>query len=141
MAEMKHLILIEAAPAAVFNALTTSEGLRGWWTADSQAEPRAGGKTELGFHDRSTVFRMKIAEFKPSRHLVWECVGDDEEWTGTRLIWDLHEEDGKTLLEFQHGNWKQQSRYFKTCNSTWGMLMYRLKDFVEGKSPGPYFTG
>jgi hypothetical protein len=24
-----------------------------------------------------------------------------------------------------------------TCNSTWGELMYRLKDYAEGKNPGP----
>jgi hypothetical protein len=26
-----------------------------------------------------------------------------------------------------------------TCNSTWGELMYRLKDHVEGRNPGPHW--
>ena len=26
-----------------------------------------------------------------------------------------------------------------TCNSTWGELMYRLKDYVEGKNLAPHW--
>lgn len=31
------------------------------------------------------------------------------------------------------------SGYFAACNSTWDILVYRLKDYAEGKAPGPYF--
>lgn len=140
MAEMTHLIRIESSAEKVFEALSTTKGLRGWWTADSLAEPRPGGKAEFGFYNRATVFRMNVTEFKPNQRLIWECVGDDAEWKGTRLTWAIAEEDGRSVVEFRHADWKQESAYFKTCNSTWGALMYRLKDYVEGKSRGPLFT-
>jgi hypothetical protein len=25
------------------------------------------------------------------------------------------------------------------CNSTWGELMYRIKDYLEGRNPGPHW--
>lgn len=140
MPDMHHEIPIAGPPEKVFEALTTSKGLSSWWTADSTAEAQVGGAVVLGFGHRSTVFRMRIAELQPNRRVVWDCVGDDPEWKGTRLTWDINEKDGKSALHFVHANWRELSRYFALCTSTWGMLMYRLKDYLEGKSPGPYFT-
>lgn len=37
---------IEAFIAKIFDTLTTSEGLNSWWTNDSKADPREGGKIE-----------------------------------------------------------------------------------------------
>lgn len=139
MPDMHHEIPIEASSADVYRALTTAEGLRSWWTADSQAEAKVGGTTELGFYGRSTVFRMRIAELKPNQRVVWECVGDDEEWKGTRLTWDLTPKGEKIVLHFVHADWHALSSYFAACTTTWGMLLYRLKDYLEGRSPGPYF--
>lgn len=140
MAEMHHEIQTDASPEKVYEAVTTPDGLRSWWTADSVAEPLVGSVAEFGFNNRSTLFRMRIEELKPKQRAVWECVGDDKEWKGTRLIWDISEKDGKTVLHFVHGNWRSRSPYFAVCNSTWGELMYRLKDYVEGRAPGPRWT-
>jgi Activator of Hsp90 ATPase homolog 1-like protein len=28
---------------------------------------------------------------------------------------------------------------FRMCNSSWGELMHRLRDYAEGKKPGPHW--
>jgi uncharacterized protein YndB with AHSA1/START domain len=114
-------------------------GLRGWWTADSKTEDKAGGKAEFGFDKRGTVFRMNIEKLEPGKRLVWSCHGDPAEWTGTTLTWELTPQGEGTILRFTHGDWKSANDYFAMCNSTWGELMYRLKDYVEGKNPGPHW--
>lgn len=140
MAEMDHAIEIDAPPAQVYEALATTEGLRGWWTADSRADPNVGGAAEFGFDSRGTVFRMRIEELKPSARVVWACLGEPDEWTGTRLVWELAPEEGGTALRFTHAGWRSPTPYFASCNSMWGSLMFRLKDYVEGKRPGPRWT-
>jgi uncharacterized protein YndB with AHSA1/START domain len=137
MAEIKHQILIKAAPDQVYAALATQTGLRGWWTADTQAEEKVGGKAEFGFEKRRTVFRMKIDALEPGKRVTWSCQGDHPEWNGTVLEWELRPDSGGTTLRFTQSNWKSISEYCAMCNSTWGELMYRLKDYVEGKDPGP----
>jgi uncharacterized protein YndB with AHSA1/START domain len=139
MAEMNHQIPIKAAPAKVYAALATQPGLRGWWTADSRADEKVGGKAEFGFDKRRMVFRMKIEELDPGKRVVWSCHGDHPEWDGTVLTWELSPHNGITTLRFQHGHWKSVSEFYATCNSTWGELMYRLKDYLEGKNPGPHW--
>lgn len=140
MAEMLHQITIDAAPRAVLAALTTESGLRGWWTNDVVARPEVGSVAEFGFGNRATVFRMKLAELGPAR-VVWDCLGDQDEWRGTRLAWDLAADDKATILRFRHAGWARDDGWFALCNTTWGALMHRLKDHVEGRAPGPLFSG
>jgi uncharacterized protein YndB with AHSA1/START domain len=140
MADMRHAIEIEAPPEKVYEALTTSEGLRSWWTGDSQAEAKVGSVAEFGFFNRETVFRMQIDKLRPKKRVVWSCVGGPDEWVGTVLTWVLSRDGEGTKLRFKHGKWRSTKGAFAHCNSTWGALMYRLKAYAEGKSPGPHFT-
>jgi len=140
--DLYHHIDIEADADAIYKALTTKDGLRGWWTADSEADEKVGGKAAFGFYHRKMVFRMDIIELKPGKRVVWECTGDHPEWAGTRLEWDI---GGESLMEgtglsFRHLNWKERSLFCASCNSSWGDLMWRLKAYVEGKNPGPKWT-
>lgn len=139
MAEIKHQIPIEAAPQQVYAALATQAGLRGWWTADTTADERVGGKAEFGFDKRGMVFRMNIEKLEPGKCVVWSCHGDHPEWRGTILTWDLSPQNAATTVRFTQSGWKEISDFCATCNSTWGELMYRLKDYIEGRNPGPHW--
>ena len=63
---------------------------------------------------------------------VYQAIATD---AGLRGWWTA---DSKT--ESNVGGWRSTEGYFAVCNSTWGELMYRLKDYVEGKRPGPRWT-
>lgn len=139
MPEIKHQIPINATPDKVYAAITTAAGLRSWWTADTKAEEKVGGKAEFGFDKRGTVFRMKIEKLDPGKRVVWSCHGDHPEWAGTILTWELSPEGLGTTLRFTQSQWKSVSEYCAMCNSTWGELMYRLKDYLEGRNPGPHW--
>jgi len=139
MAEIKHQILINTTPEKVYAALATQAGLRSWWTADSTADEKPGGKAEFGFDKRQMVFRMKIDKLEPGKQVVWTCYGDHPEWNGTTLTWQIAREGKATVLRFAQSGWKSVSNFCATCNSTWGELMYRLKGYLEGRNPGPHW--
>jgi uncharacterized protein YndB with AHSA1/START domain len=137
MAELRHQVPINATPEKVYAALTTQAGLRGWWTADATADKKVGGKAEFGFDKRQTVFRMKIEKLEPGKQVIWNCHGEQPEWNGTVLTWNIAREGDITMLRFTQGGWKSMSEMYAICNSSWGELMYRLRDYAEGKNPGP----
>ena len=139
MAEIKHQIPIQAPPEKVYAAIATQAGLRGWWTADTTADDKVGGKAEFGFDRRGMVFRMNIEKLDPARRVVWSCQGDHPEWNGTLLTWEVTPQNGGTTLRFIQSGWKTVSDFCAMCNSTWGELMYRLKAAAEGHSRGPLF--
>lgn len=37
---MPHQIMINAPAEKVYEAITTTEGFKGWWTTDAKAEPQ-----------------------------------------------------------------------------------------------------
>lgn len=138
MADLHHEIHINASARNVWDAITTQQGLRSWWTHDNVVEPvRIGSVAELGFNERALVLRMRVDEVRPPQRMVWFCTGDDDEWKGTRVIWNLSEKDGGTTLYLIHGYWRAHSSKYARHNTIWGELMHRLKDYVEGRNPGP----
>lgn len=66
--------------------------------------------------------------------------GTGKEWDGTRIVFALKEDQGKTTVRFAHADWKAETDSFVSCNTTWGELMFRLKAAAEGKAPGPLFS-
>jgi uncharacterized protein YndB with AHSA1/START domain len=139
MPDLHHQIPVDALPEKVYGAIATQEGMRGWWTADTQMDEKPGGKAEFGFDTRQTVFRMKIEKLEPGKRVVMSCHGDHPEWAGTTLTWAVASENGATMLRFTHSGWKSATDFFAICNTSWGELMHRLKDFVEGRNPGPHW--
>ena len=139
MSQMKHQVRIHAAPETVYQALTTEEGLRGWWAGDSVADARVGAAAEFRYGEDGPLLRMRIAELVPGSRVVWECLGEDKEWRGTRVVWQMKTAGGATDLTLNHTDWISNEGSFGTCNAIWGCSLYRLKDFAEGRKPGPFF--
>jgi uncharacterized protein YndB with AHSA1/START domain len=140
MGEIRHLIPIDAPPAKVYAAIATQSGLRSWWTADSVTDDRVGGKAEFGFERRAAIYRMTIMTLDPDRRAIWSCRGDNPEWIGTTLTWSVEPEGSGSRLRFTQSGWKEMTDMVALCNSTWGELMYRIKNHVEGRHPGPRWS-
>ncbi len=142
MAEILHRITIDAGPDRVFDALTVSEGLQSWWTQDSTATPKIGSVALFKFVQGTIVFRMRVEDLIPGKKVAWSCLGDLQEWEGTRLTWELEStENGGTDLRFAHSGWNSTEGDYPRCNTTWGHLMHLLKAYAEGKPVKPHFSG
>jgi hypothetical protein len=102
-------------------------------------ENKAAHTVDLGFFNRATVYRLTPARLAPPQRAEWLCESG-QEWTGTRLVFDTTSKNGGTMLRFAQADWKAETDYFVSCNTTWGELMFRLKACAEGKAPGPLFT-
>ena len=143
MADILHRIQVDAPPGKILPAITTSEGIRTWWTDDSEAVPRAGTVNLFRFHGGAVTFHFRVDELTPNR-VAWTGIAGPkmpDEWVGTRITFDLSpEKNGGTLLRFGHLGWRSIDGEFPACNTVWGELMHRLKDSAEGKPSGPYFS-
>lgn len=124
----------------VFKAITTREGLMSWWTSDVQVSDDGQNYT-FGFMDHAVIFNMETKEVVPNAYLVWHCTGVFEEWTHTRLIFEISEaKDGRIQLDFTHTGWGSDKKDFRQCCTDWGHLMYYLKDYAEGRNDTPFMS-
>jgi len=135
MADIQHAIQIAATPETIYPLIATAKGFGQWWAADISESPSG---VELGFFNRTTVYRLRLTVDEPPVHADWICE-TGAEWSGTHLIFRLEGRGAGTLARFTHGGWQSATDYFVSCTTTWGELMFRLKAAAEGKSRGPLF--
>ena len=147
MAKIKLLIAIKSPADKVFPLVATAAGFAQWWAADVT---ESGDEVTLWFFKRSTEYRLRRSRAlspgdaaasvaAPAGGAEWLCL-TGQEWQGTRIIFELAENKGMTLVRFTHADWKSETDYFTSCTTTWGELMFRLKAAAEGKARGPLFS-
>ncbi|NOZ52458.1 MAG: SRPBCC domain-containing protein [Gammaproteobacteria bacterium] len=142
MADMLHEIIINSAASKVYDAITSESGLKSWWTADATTQAKQGSVATFGFGGRATVFRMRIEQLEKDKIVHWHCLGDADEWEGTDLKFHIESTgQNQSVLHFTHTHWRSTEGWFAMCNTTWGAVIVRLKEFAEGKSSQPYFDG
>ena len=137
MHSIKHQLQIKASPEKVYRALTSTEGLRGWWTLEAKADEQVGGVAEFIFGEQYHN-KMKIIKLVSNKLVEWECIEGDKEWIETNFVFDLEEKDGDTTLRFIHSNWKEETDFFASCNYHWGYYLRSLKLYCETGSGTPF---
>jgi hypothetical protein len=73
-----------------------------------------------------SFFNFTVTELVPGKRVVWlvtDCnmpwYTDKKEWTDTRLIFDLHEHNGITDLEFTHEGLTPDVECWNDCKPGW----------------------
>ncbi len=140
MSSIKHYLIIKAQPEKVYNAITKTGGLKGWWTIEAKADEKVGGIAEFIFGERY-YNKMKITNLLNNKKVEWKCLEGDKEWIGTTFLFDLEEKDGSTILRFSHSNWKEDTDFFASCNFNWGYYLNSLKKYCETGVGTPFNNG
>ncbi len=138
MPNIRHLLHIQAPPAAVFPLVSTARGFSRWWTADTREVVAPHPGVELRFGG-SPVYRLRAETFLPPAQAAWTC-DSGEEWAGTQIIFLLAVEGDGTQLRLHHSDWREESDGFLASNTLWGGLLHRLKAEAEGTGAGPLFS-
>jgi uncharacterized protein YndB with AHSA1/START domain len=138
MPDILHRVGIKSSsPRDVYNALTTLEGLSGWWTDDTQGETEVGGVIHFQFGERG-FFEMKVLELDPGRRVLWQVVDGPQEWIGTKVSFELRQDGDYTILLFQHRGWKEPVEFMHHCSTKWALFLMSLKALVETGQGAPY---
>lgn len=137
MPDILHGFGVQAAPAKVFAALSTTEGLATWWTSDTRGQSKPGGVIEFRFGERGRI-HTKVLELTPDGTVRWEVVDGPTDWVGTTIRFDLTEEDGATAILFKHENWPSQTEFMHHCSTKWATFLLSLKDRLEGGAGRAY---
>ena len=116
-------IVVDQSPKQVFDAINN---VRGWWSEEIE-----GGTEKLNdiflYHYKDVhLSKMKLIEVVPNKKVVWlvldnhfSFIKDETEWVGTKVIFEITEEDGKTQLHFTHQGLVPQYECYDICNEGW----------------------
>ncbi|WP_020388427.1 SRPBCC family protein [Kribbella catacumbae] len=138
MVDILHRVGVKASVDEVYTALTTIDGLAGWWTTNTVGEgSEVGGVVQFTFGPGG--FDMKVLELVPGKRVLWEVVEGPEEWVGTQVEWELGQVDEWAIILFKHEGWKEPVEFMNHCSTKWAIFLMSLKSMIEtGKgSPDP----
>jgi uncharacterized protein YndB with AHSA1/START domain len=143
MADIIHRVGIKAPVSNVYAALSTIEGVAGWWTTDTTGVSKSGGHIDVRFLSPGGKeigsMNMEVIELDPSKKVHWRFKSGPAEWVGTDVIFNLSQDGEYTIVLFGHKNWREADEFTSHCSMKWATFMLSLKDLVEtGKGkPSP----
>jgi len=136
MVDILHRIGVEnSSPDKVYDALTTLDGLSGWWASDTKGSAEVGGVIEFRFAPGG--FDMEVLELQPAERVVWRVVDGPAEWVGTTVNWEIKQEDDFTIVLFGHVGWKEPCEFMHHCSTKWAIFLMSLKALLETGTGNP----
>jgi uncharacterized protein YndB with AHSA1/START domain len=144
MADIIHRVGIKAPLSKVYTALSTVEGIAGWWTQHTSGASNVGEKIGVRFHaaDGKEIgsMNMEVKALDPNKKVHWRVTSGPEEWVGTDVIFTLSQEGEYTIVLFGHKNWRDANEFTAHCSMKWATFLLSLRELVEsGKGkPSPH---
>lgn len=125
-------LIVDQTPEEVFNVI---RNVRGWWSGyysedikgdteklNDEFSFRAGG----GAH----YSRQKLIEVIPDKKVVWlvtdsklDFLENKDEWTGTKVIFDISTKVNKTQLVFTHEGLIPEIECYNSCAPAWSQYL------------------
>ncbi len=135
MVDINHRIGIRGSVENVYNALSTIDGLSGWWTKDTMGNLLPGGNIKFSFFTREGKelgsMECEVVELIPGKKVHWRFTAGPEEWIGTDVEFNLSQADDYTVVLFSHKNWKELSEFTGHCSTKWAVFLLSLRDMIE----------
>lgn len=115
---------VDRTPAEAFAAINN---VRGWWSGEIEGRTDAPGAEFTYTVPEMHFSKFRITEFVPGQRVAWlvldshlSFIADKEEWTGTTVVFDIAERDGRTHVQFTHEGLRPQDECFEVCERAWG---------------------
>ena len=137
MAEINHQVGIAGSAKAIYEALTTNEGLSHWWTHDTSGAGDVGSVIEFRFNGSGPDF--EVIELVPDSLVRWRHSGSvPEDWMGTEISFRLEETGKQTVVRFRHCKWKEATDFMAHCSTKWAVFLLSLKEAIETGRGRPF---
>ena len=124
MTDIHHRVgIISESADDVYDALTTIDGLAGWWTADTSGNASLGGKIEFRFPPGG--FDMEVIDLAPGALVRWKVVDGPPEWIDTTIEFQLTRAGDFTIVNFAHRGWAEPVEFLSHCSTKWAVYLHQ----------------
>jgi uncharacterized protein YndB with AHSA1/START domain len=137
MADMHHLVQVDGADAAAaYTALTTREGITGWWTSRAEV---ADDRLSMSFPDAPMTWDMRVTAAERPTAVGWDCTGGPPGWPGTHIRWGIEPTDSGAVVRFDHTGFPAVDDMFRVVTVGWAQILLALKAHLETGTRKPFF--
>lgn len=115
-----------SAKISAAEAIKKISNIPGWWGITFSGNSEKQDDQFIVKMGGDSFFTFTVTELIPGKRIVWlvtDCnmpwYTDKKEWTNTKLIFDLIEDDGVTTLNFTHEGLTPDVECYKDCEPGW----------------------
>jgi len=133
--------VIHAPCRQVFEAVTSLEGLVGWWASSAAGCGLPGSKFTLEFAGLDETITWRVDTVIAPTSLVWTCVSHTglPDWNGTRIAFELSEyESALTVVKFRHVGLVPALDCYERCHAGWEHFLPSLTAYCEQGRGTPF---
>jgi hypothetical protein len=117
-------MLVDQTPKEVFNAVNN---VQAWWIDKIDGKSaKLNDEFCVLFYQGVHYSKQKLVEFIAEKKVVWlvtesklSFVEDENEWTGTKISFDISTIGNKTQLQFTHHGLRPDVECYKDCSNAW----------------------
>ena len=129
MISKDYTATIEVAVAAdvVFSCI---QNVRKWWSKDFDGNSTNLHDEFIICHPGTHYSKQQLIELIPNKKIVWlvtesklDWLKTKEEWTGTRMIFELTGKSGGTCLHFTHDGLIPEKECYEQCRQGWNLVI------------------
>ena len=131
-------ILVDKAPEEAFS---TIKNISGWWSENIEGSTDKLDD-EFIYHYKDIHYcKLKLIELVPNQKVVWlvldnyfKFTEDKNEWKGTKLLFNISQNDGQTEIRFTHEGLVPQYECYEICREAW-------TNYIQGSLYSLIITG
>ncbi|WP_428659377.1 SRPBCC family protein [Runella sp.] len=137
------VFLVDQTPEEVFKSINR---VSAWWTDDLEGNSQHVNDEFTVHFGEIHVSTQKVVEVIPDKKVVWlvtdsnlNFIKDKQEWTNTKISFDISTHDNKTQLHFTHFGLNPEVECYNSCSKGWDYYLKGslFKLLTEGKgTPG-----
>jgi uncharacterized protein YndB with AHSA1/START domain len=137
MAAIRHQINVAVPVRTVWKALTTEEGLTGWWGRGARVDPRPGGRVVITSEDaegQAVEERGLFHELRPTRkiEIAWDTTSSSLT-RGTRVVFQLARDADETRLSLVQSVTGEDDTARAELDALWRQRLLALRGSLEGE--------
>lgn len=144
-----EIIQVTATEDACFQAVATQ--MNEWWTQTTEGSlVKVGDKVTARFPPSFGHWTFEAKVFDRPNRIEMVCIDAhhkvegqpeeiDQEWLGTKIIWDISAAGDKTEIRMTHDGLTPTLNCWDICLDGWNhFFKSSLKAFLDGEKPNPH---
>lgn len=134
-------IEVTKSPNDVFNCICN---VTKWWSTDFEGNSTKLNDEFIINHPNQHYSKQKLVEVIPGKKVVWLVTEskldwlkhNKEEWTNTKMIFEINTKGDKTILHFTHEGLTPEKECYAMCEKGWSLIVKNwLYHFITTGTP------